>query len=102
MSLSEGSVTELVLVNGNFRDDVGTVRYGDVVSFHVVGGSSTSVVAASATDGAVTVATALGGTEKWVLVANTLDIVVTNTFITINPVPILTLIARTQSQDKLD
>ena len=80
MVLSEGSLTELTLVNGNFRDDVGTVRYGDVVSFHVrtIGGgaggvakgsTSDGVMAASATDGAVCVATALGGTEKWVIVA---------------------------------
>ena len=73
MVLSEGSLTELTLVNGNFRDDVGTVRYGDVVSFQVRVPSSTisisGVMAASATDGAVCVATALGGTEKWVIVA---------------------------------
>jgi len=75
MVLSEGgSLTELTLVNGNFRDDVGTVRYGDVVSFHVhhIGRDqavTSGVLAASATDGAVCVATALGGTEKWVIVA---------------------------------
>ncbi len=68
MVLSEGCPTELILTNGNFRDDVGTVRYGDVVSFQIRGGSG-GVVAASAKSGAACVATALGGTEKWTLVS---------------------------------
>ncbi len=70
MVLSEGSPTELILTNGNFRDDVGTVRYGDVVSFQIRARTTglTGVMAASATDGAAWVTTALGGTEKWTLV----------------------------------
>ena len=68
MILAEGRPTELILVNGNFRDDVGTVRYGDIVSFQIRGADG-GVMAASAKSGAACVGTALGGTEKWTLVS---------------------------------